>query len=55
VAEDTALLETCAAALAAIVDRERLRRTSAALKAVRPEHHSAFDLLWERAKVLRRS
>jgi hypothetical protein len=55
VAEDTALLETCAAALAAIVDRERLRRTSAALKAVRPEHRSAFDLLWERAKVLRRS
>jgi len=54
VAEDTALLDGCAAALAAIVARERLRRTSAALKAVRPEHRTAFDLLWERAKAVRR-
>ena len=53
VAEDTALLDGCADALAAIVARERLRRTSAALKAVRPEHRTAFDLLWERAKAAR--
>ncbi len=54
VAEDTALLDGCAAALAAIVARERLRKTSAAFKAVRPEHRSAFDLLWERARAARR-
>jgi hypothetical protein len=55
VAEDAALLEGCAVALAAIAARERLRRTSAALKAVRPEHRSAFDLLWDRARDLRRA
>ena len=55
VAEDTALLDGCAAALAAIVARERLRKTSAAVKAVRPEHRSAFDLLWERARAARRA
>jgi len=51
VAEDPALLEPCADALAAIVAREKLRRTGAALKAVRPEHRPAFDLLWARAKA----
>jgi len=51
VAEDTALLDGCAGALAAIVARERLRKTSAALKAVRPEHRSAFSLLWQRARA----
>lgn len=55
VAEDTGLLDGCAEALAAIAARERLRRTSATLKAVRPEHRSALDLLWERAKALRRA
>jgi hypothetical protein len=53
VAEETALLDPCADALAAIVARERLRRTSAALRAVRPEHRTAFDLLWDRAKGMR--
>jgi len=50
VAEDEALLDACAGTLAAIVARERLRRTSAALKSVRPEHRAALDLLWERAR-----
>jgi hypothetical protein len=54
VAEDAALLDGCARALAAIVARERLRRTSAVFKAVRPEHRAALDLLWERARVARR-
>jgi hypothetical protein len=54
VAEDTALLDGCARALAAIVARERLRRTSAAFKAVRPEHRAAVDLLWERARAASR-
>ena len=53
VAEDAALLDPCAEALAAIVARERLRRTSAALKGVREEHRAAFSLLWERAKATR--
>ena len=50
VAEDEALLDACAGTLAAIVTRQRLRRTSAALKSVRPEHRAALDLLWERAR-----
>jgi hypothetical protein len=53
VAEDAALLDACAEALAAIVTRERLRKTSAACKTVRPEHRRAFLLLWERAKASR--
>jgi hypothetical protein len=53
VAEETALLDPCAGALAAIVARENLRKTGPALKAVRPEHRAAFSLLWERAKALR--
>ena len=53
VAEETALLDACAEALAAIVEREKLRKTSAAVKAVRPEHRTAFSLLWERAKAVR--
>jgi hypothetical protein len=54
VAEDTATLDGCAGALAAIVAREKLRKTSTALKAVRPEHRSAFELLWGRAKAVPR-
>lgn len=50
VSEETALLDACAGTLAAIRARERLRKTSAALRAVRPEHRTAFDLLWEKAK-----
>jgi hypothetical protein len=51
VAEEPALLEPCAEALAAIVAREKLRRTAAALRAVRPEHRAALDRLWARAKA----
>jgi hypothetical protein len=53
VAEETAWLEACAAALAAIVAREKLRKTSAACRAVRPDDRSAFLLLWEAAKSSR--
>jgi hypothetical protein len=53
VAEENALLDACAETLAAIVAREKLRRTSAALKAVRPEHRAALSLLWERARSAR--
>ncbi len=48
-AEGPALLEACAAPFAAIVRRTKLRRTSAALKAVRPEHREALKALWVRA------
>jgi hypothetical protein len=44
------LLPACAEALAAIVRRERLRKTSRAVRAVRPEHRRAFEALWERAR-----
>ena len=50
-AEDAALIEPCAEALAAVVAREKLRRTEAMRRAVRPEHRTAFDLLWARAKA----
>ncbi len=49
-AEDAGLVDACAAALAAIAARERLRRTSPALKCVRPEHRAALELLWEGAR-----
>ena len=49
VAEETAWLDACAEALAAIVAREKLRKTSAACRSVRPEDRSAFLLLWEAA------
>jgi hypothetical protein len=49
-AEDATLLDECAGALAAIVARERLRKSSAALRSVRPEHRAALELLWERAR-----
>ena len=54
VTEERALLEPCAEALAAIVARERLRKTSAACRSVRPDDRSAFLLLWEAAKTSRR-
>jgi HEAT repeat protein len=49
-AEDAALVDSCAATLAAIAARERLRRTSAALNSVRPEHRAALALLWDGAR-----
>jgi hypothetical protein len=54
VAEEPDLLPACAAAFSAIAARERLRRTSAALRTVRPEHRPALDLLWDRARRSRR-
>jgi hypothetical protein len=53
-AEDAALVDACAATLAGIAARERLRRTSPALKSVRPEHRATLDLLWEAARRHRR-
>ena len=41
-AESPALLEVCAAPFAAIARRTRLRRTSAVLKSIRPEHREAL-------------
>ncbi len=41
-------LNACATAFAAIAHREKLRRTSAALRAVKPEHRKALDGLWSR-------
>ena len=48
VAEDGALLEPCAEALAKVAAREGLRRKP--VSRGRPEHRAALDLLWERAK-----
>ncbi len=48
-AESPALLEVCVGPFAAIARRTRLRRTSAALKGVRPEHREALRALWARA------
>ena len=53
VAKEAALVDACAEALAAIVTREKLRKTSAACRSVRPDDRSAFLLLWETAKALR--
>ena len=49
VAEDPPLLEPCAETFAAIVAREKLKRTARSGKAVRPEHRAALDRLWEKA------
>jgi hypothetical protein len=51
VAEDAASLDACAEALASIVAREKLRKTSAACRSVRPEDRVAFALLWDAAKA----
>ena len=48
-ADRTALTAACADALAAIVSREKLRRTHRLVKAVRPEHRAILDGLWSRA------
>jgi hypothetical protein len=50
VAEAPVLLDACAGALAEIVAREKLRKTSAAFKSVRPGDRPSFELLWERAR-----
>ena len=48
-AESPALLEVCAGPFAAIARRTRMRRTSAVLKSIRPEHRVALRALWTRA------
>ncbi len=48
-ADRTALTGPCADALAAIVSREKLRKTHRGVKAVRPEHRKILDGLWSRA------
>jgi len=48
-ADRTALTGACAEALAAIVSREKLRKTHRGVKAVRPEHRRILDGLWSRA------
>jgi hypothetical protein len=53
-AEDATLLDACSGTFAAIVARERLCPKSAALRAVRPEHRAALELLWEAARTRRR-
>ena len=53
VAKERAWLELGADTLSAIVAREKLRKTSAACKAVRPDDRNAFLLLWETAKASR--
>jgi HEAT repeat protein len=48
-------LEACAKTFAAIARRERLRRTSAALRAVRTEDRSVLDAFWEKARGEKRA
>jgi hypothetical protein len=43
-------LEACAHAFAAIVRRERLRRTSAPLRTVRAQDRPVLEVLWEKAR-----
>lgn len=52
--EDPALTPSCAAAYAAIARREGLRRSSAALRRVRPEHRPTLEALIEAARRGRR-
>jgi len=52
--EDPALLPPCAAAYAAIARRERLRRTSPALRKVRAEHRPALEAFLEATHRRRR-
>jgi hypothetical protein len=46
--DDPTLHDACLAALTTIVSRERLRRTSAAVKALKPAHRAILDRLWAR-------
>lgn len=43
-------LEDCALAFTAIARRERLRRTSAALRAVRPQDRPVLEVFWQKAR-----
>jgi len=49
--DEPALLDDCAAAFSAIAAREKLRRTSAPLRAVKPEHRDALGRLWSRHRA----
>jgi HEAT repeat protein len=48
--EDPGLLRPCTEAFAAIARRTKLRRNSAALKAVRPGHRAVLAAFWERTR-----
>ena len=52
-ADEAATADLCAAALASIVRREGLRRSSRVVKSVRREHQAALDRLWRRARRAR--
>ena len=54
-AVDPGFFEPCALAFAAIVRREKVRRTSAAVKAARPAHRATLDALWGLARRPRRA
>jgi HEAT repeat protein len=53
VANEPALVDACAEAFTSIVAREKLRKTSAACRSVRPADRGALLLLWERARASR--
>jgi len=50
-AEDEHEVDACAVALGSIIERERLRRSSRAVKAVPAQHQDALVLLWKRARA----
>jgi hypothetical protein len=50
-AADEHAVDACAVALGSIIERERLRRSSRAVKAVPAQHQHALDLLWKRARA----
>ena len=47
-------VDACAAAFGAIAHREKLRRTSPALRGIKPEHRDALEALWARQRGARR-
>jgi hypothetical protein len=54
-ADDAAVRRGCAAAFAAIALREKLRRSSAVVKALRPEHRQALESIWPKPSRRSRS
>jgi HEAT repeat protein len=49
--DEPSLLDDCAAAFGAIARREKLRRSSASLRAVRPVHRDALARLWSQYRA----
>ncbi len=54
-AEESGLLDLCIVAFSAIARRESLRRNSAAMRGVKPEHRAALDRLWTASRGSRPS